>query len=341
MLEVQRLSTQKKHDVSAADLARLHLLKCELAFGFGAKYWDAWRAELADVEDIEGRAERAQALRALVKHWHSMNGPDSKQRKLFSFISELTVAFEGFGGNPDTLFKFTCVDAFRKIRGEDIYKLGRPEVFVNAASAAMIMGWSSLLDTSVLPIEPGDSATLAKLSTVARMIRHRVPQHCNIRSFQKIMNAALRGAGFSFSYAKVLRRRSGSARVKYDCCIACDQFPGFLDAHGLAPGKALGRAPLSAFLSIANHSCGDGKSCGYELCPKRASFQAYAEHAAESIARVIDAIRRRDEPVAEDLAVAERLRDICASAPLALVDGRFAKQLGDLEHKYAVCGPPS
>jgi hypothetical protein len=226
-------------------------------------------------------------------------------------------------------------------RAACVYKLGRPEVFVNAASAAMIMGWSSLLDTSVLPIEPGDSATLAKLSTVARMIRHRVPQHCNIRSFQKIINAALRGAGFSFSYAKVLRRRSGSARVKYDCCIACDQFPGFLDAHGLVPGKALGRAPLSAFLSIANHSCGDGKSCGYELCPKRASFQAYAEHAAESIARVIDAIRRRDEPVVEDLAVAERLRDICASAPLALVDGRFARQLGDLEHKYAVCGPPS
>ena len=284
------------------------------------------------MEDIKDPEERAQALRALVKYWHSMNGSDSKLRKLFSFISELTVEC---GGNPDALFSFTCRDALKKTRSEDIYKLGRPEVFVNAASAAMIMGWSSLLDTSVLPIEPGDSATLQKLVKVARMIRHRVPQHCNILSYQKIMNAAMRAAGFTFGYTKMLRRRSRSARVTYDCYISCEQFPDFLDAHGLAPGGALGRAPLSSFLSIANHSCSDGKSCGYDMCPKRTSFKTFAEQMAESIERVLNVIRGREQPAAEDLTLAERLRDICANAPLALVDGRFAAQLGELEHRYA------
>jgi hypothetical protein len=342
MLELQRLSTGKKHEVSADNLARLHLLKCELAFGFGAKYWETWCAELAQVEDIEDAAERAQEMRALVKHWHSMNGPDSELRKMFSFISELTIEFEACGSNPDVLFGFTFREAYKRTRGQDIYRLGRPEVFVTAASAAMVMGWSSLLDTGTLNIEPGSSDTLAKLTTVARLIAHRVPQHCSIVSVQKIMNAALRGAGFTFHYTSLLRRRSRStARARYACHISCDKFPDFLDANGLTPAKALGRAPLSAFLTIANHSCRDATRCGYELCPKRGSFQTFAEHATESIERVLGVIRGRDEPVANDLAEAERLREICAKAPLALVDVRFATQLGELEHKYAAHGPPS
>ena len=192
LMEVQKLSTRKKHDVSPENKELLHLLKCELAFGFGKKYWLEWQAELARVDALEDAVQRNHELHALMKHWHTLNGSDSKHRKLFCFISELTIEFEACGGDPDALYHFTFNDALKKTRSEDVYKLSRsPQAFVIATSAAMIMGWASLLDTTQLPLVPSDAAVFPKLQAVAKMLGRRIPQgsQCTIKSVHELMKA--------------------------------------------------------------------------------------------------------------------------------------------------------
>ena len=148
----------------------------------------------------------------------------------------------------------------------------------------------------------------------------------------------MRDSGFAFHYKATCRRRHNSAKAKYDCTISCDAFPDFLDTRELRPSGALGRAPISAFLTIANHSCsGDGKTCGYRMCPKRISFQTFATSTMDSLDKVVATI---DQGVAsveqqKDLVVARRLQEIASHTPLALVDGRFATRMGELEQKYA------
>ena len=52
----------------------------------------------------------------------------------------------------------------------------------------MIMGWSSLLDTTTLTIVPNDASTLSKVQEVAKMLGHRAPQRCTIAIVRKLMN---------------------------------------------------------------------------------------------------------------------------------------------------------